>query len=42
MRPRLTIILAVITLTSVALPATAGGSSFPELIPLPNGIGPGA
>lgn len=40
MRRRLTVIVVVTALLSIALPASAGGSSFPEVVPLPDGIGP--
>lgn len=40
MRRRLNLIVAVMALISTALPASAGGSPFPEVIPLPDGIGP--
>jgi hypothetical protein len=40
MRRRLTILIALVTALSLTLPAAGGGHTFPEVIPLPDGIAP--
>jgi sugar lactone lactonase YvrE len=40
MRRRLTILIALLAALSLTLPASGGGHSFPEVIPLPDGIAP--
>jgi hypothetical protein len=40
MKRRLTTLVALIAAMSLALPASGGGHTFPEVIPLPDGIAP--